>query len=73
VEASGDLRLVLRGAGEVVRMGPPPWHPRFRTFLGLRKELAARCPEAEYFDLRYRDRIVAKERAAPTADVTRGN
>jgi cell division septal protein FtsQ len=62
VEDSGDLRLVLRGAGEVVRMGPPPWRDRFLTFLGLRKELAARCPEAEYFDLRYRDRIVAKER-----------
>jgi len=62
VEDSGDLRLVLRGAGEVVRMGPPPWRDRFLTFLGLRKELSARCPEAEYFDLRYRDRIVAKER-----------
>jgi cell division protein FtsQ len=62
VEASGDLRLVLRGAGEVVRMGPPPWRERFLTFLGLRQELAARCPQAEYFDLRYRDRIVARER-----------
>ena len=65
VEASGDLRLVLRGAGEVVRMGPPPWHPRFRTFLGLRKELAARCPEAEYFDLRYRDRIYVMQPPEP--------
>jgi cell division protein FtsQ len=65
VEDSGDLRLVLRGAGEVVRMGAPPWRDRFLTFLGLRKELAARCPEAEYFDLRYRDRIVAKERPTP--------
>ena len=73
VEASGDLRLVLRGAGEVVRMGPPPWHPQFRTFLGLRKELAARCPEAEYFDLRYRDRIIAKERSSPVAAVIGGN
>jgi cell division septal protein FtsQ len=65
VEPSGDLRLVLRGAGEVVRMGPPPWRDRFLTFLGLRKELAARCPDTEYFDLRYRDRIFAKQRAAP--------
>jgi cell division protein FtsQ len=64
VEESGDLRLVLRGAGEVVRMGPPPWRERFLTFLGLRNELAARCPQAEYFDLRYRDRIVVKEREA---------
>ena len=71
VEESGDLRLVLRGAGEVVRMGPAPWRERFQTFLGLRKELAARCPEAEYFDLRYRDRIVAKERVTP-ADVNGG-
>ena len=60
VEDSGDLRIVLRGAGEVVRMGPPPWRDRFLTFLGLRKELAARCPDTEYFDLRYRDRIYAK-------------
>jgi cell division protein FtsQ len=65
VEESGDLRLVLRGAGEVVRMGPPPWRERFLTFLGLRGELSARCPQAEYFDLRYRDRIVAKEREVP--------
>ena len=62
VEPTGDLRLVLRGASEVVRMGPPPWRDRFLTFLGLRRELSARCPQAEYFDLRYRDRIVAKER-----------
>jgi hypothetical protein len=68
VEESGDLRLVLRGPGEVVRMGPPPWRDRFLTFLGLRRELSARCPQAEYFDLRYRDRIVAKER-----DVVREN
>jgi len=65
VEPSGDLRLVLRGAGEVVRMGPPPWRERFLAFLGLRKELAARCPDTEYFDLRYRDRIFAKQRPAP--------
>ncbi len=32
------------------------------TFLGLRKELRERCPEAEYFDLRFRDRIYAKRR-----------
>ena len=80
MEGSEEVRLVLRGAGEVVRLGPPPWHQRFRTFLGLRKELAARCPAAEYFDLRYRDRIVAKEppAAAPASGgsaspETRGN
>jgi cell division protein FtsQ len=72
VEESGDLRLVLRGAGEVVRMGPPPWRDKFLTFLGLRKELAARCPDAELFDLRYRDRIIAKERPTPVADVIGG-
>jgi hypothetical protein len=49
-------------------MGPPPWRDRFLTFLGLRRDLLARCPQAEYFDLRYRDRIVAKER-----DVVREN
>jgi len=73
VDETGDLRLVLRGPGEVVRMGPPPWRSRFLTFLGLRRELAARCPQAEYFDLRYRDRIVAKPREAPAAEVARGN
>ena len=72
VEESGDLRLVLRGAGEVVRMGPPPWRDKFLTFLGLRKELAARCPETEFFDLRYRDRIIAKQRPRPVADVMGG-
>jgi len=61
VEPSGDLRVVLRGLGEVVRMGAPPYRSRFVTFLGLRQELGERCPRAEYFDLRFRDRIYAKE------------
>jgi cell division septal protein FtsQ len=61
VEPSGDLRVVLRGAGEVVLMGAPPYRGRFVTFLGLRQELRERCPRAEYFDLRFRDRIYAKQ------------
>ena len=67
VEPSGDLRVVLRGAGEVVRMGPPPYRSRFVTFLGLRQELRERCPRAEYFDLRFRGRIYAKEPAEGSA------
>src|SRR6185436_7540566 len=55
VEPSGDLRVVLRGAGEVLRMGPPPCRERLLTFLGLRRQLALRCPDAVYFDLRFRD------------------
>jgi cell division protein FtsQ len=69
-EASGDLRVVLRGAGEVVRMGAPPYRGRFVTFLGMRKELRERCPRAEYFDLRFRDRIFAKEPALVAAPAT---
>lgn len=65
VEPSGDLRVVLRGAGEVVRMGAPPYRGRFLTFLGLRQDLRERCPRAEYFDLRFRDRIYAKEPVTP--------
>ncbi|HEX6669908.1 MAG TPA: FtsQ-type POTRA domain-containing protein, partial [Gemmatimonadales bacterium] len=69
VEDSGDLRVVLRGAGEVVRLGAPPYRSRLLTFLGLRQELAARCPDAEYFDLRFRDRIYAKQPIKPVAPV----
>jgi cell division septal protein FtsQ len=61
VEPSGDLRVVLRGPGEVLRLGAPPYRSRVITFLGLREELRARCPNAEYFDLRFQDRIYAKE------------
>ena len=57
VEKNGDLRVVLRGAGEVVRMGAPPYRSRLLTFLSLREELRVRCPRAEWFDLRFRDRI----------------
>lgn len=64
VEPSGDLELVLRGRGETLRLGPPPYRPRLLTFLGLRKDLSERCPDAEYFDLRFRDRILAKHRPA---------
>ena len=59
-EESGDLRVGLRGAGEVLRMGNPPYRKKLLTFLGLRADLAQRCPRAEYFDLRFRDRIYAK-------------
>lgn len=62
VEASGDVRLVLRGPGEVLLMGPPPHRPKLETFLRLRRDLAERAAGAEYFDLRFRDRIYAKTR-----------
>ena len=61
VEKNGDLRVVLRGAGEVVRMGAPPYRSRLLTFLSLRDELRVRCPRAEWFDLRFRDRIYAMQ------------
>jgi len=66
VEDSGDLRVVLRGKGEVLKLGAPPYRKRFESFLGLRGELAERAPGAEYFDLRFRDRIYAKQPAAAT-------
>jgi hypothetical protein len=59
VEKDGDVRVVLRGAGEEVVMGRPPYRARLLDFLGLREELARRCPDAEWYDLRFRDRIVA--------------
>jgi hypothetical protein len=65
VERSGDLKVVLRGRGELLRMGPPPYRERLLTFLGLREELARRCPDAEWYDLRFRDRIVVKGRTPP--------
>jgi hypothetical protein len=43
VDDAGDLRVVLRGPGEVLRLGPPPYRKRFLTFLGLRKDLKERC------------------------------
>lgn len=60
VEQGGDVRIVLRGAGEQVVMGRGPYRARLLDFLGLREELARRCPDAEWFDLRFRDRIVAR-------------
>jgi cell division protein FtsQ len=61
VEASGDLRVVLRGAGEVLLFGEPPYRTRLVTFLSLRRELAEKAPGAEHFDLRFRGRIFAKQ------------
>jgi len=69
VEPSGDLRVVLRGEGEVLLFGEPPYRSRLVTFLSLRKELALKAPDAEHFDLRFRGRIFAKNRpphAAPS-------
>lgn len=65
VEQSGDLRVVLKGAGEVVRMDAPPYRTRLVTFLSLREELRARCPRALWFDLRFRDRIYVMQPPEP--------
>jgi cell division protein FtsQ len=61
VEPSGDLRVVLRGAGEVLLFADPPYRTRLATFLSLRRELALKAPGAEHFDLRFRGRIFAKQ------------
>jgi cell division protein FtsQ len=66
VEPSGDLRVVLRGPGEVLLFGDPPYRQRLVTFLSLRRELVERAPGAEHFDLRFRGRIFAKLPAAPS-------
>jgi len=65
VEPSGDLRVVLRGPGEVLLFGEPPYRQRLLTFLSLRRDLAERAPDAEHFDLRFRGRIFAKRPAVP--------
>jgi cell division protein FtsQ len=62
---SGDLRVVLRGAGEVLLFGDPPYRERLVTFLSLRRDLAERAPDAEHFDLRYKGRIYAKRPGLP--------
>jgi len=62
---TGDLRVVLRGPGEVLLFGDPPYRQRLVTFLGLRRELAEKAPGAEHFDLRFRGRIFAKQAAPP--------
>ncbi len=58
-----DLELVLREGGEVVRVAEPPYRSRLASFLSLRRDLHERCPQAESFDLRFRDRIYVKEPA----------
>ncbi len=67
---SGELKVVLRGAGETLVFGDPPYRQRLLTFLSLRKELAERVPDAEHFDLRYRGRIYAKRPSGSTVTPT---
>jgi cell division protein FtsQ len=62
---TADLRVVLRGPGEVLLFGEPPYRERLVTFLSLRKELAERAPDAEHFDLRYKGAIYAKRPGLP--------
>ena len=65
VEDEADLRVVLRGDGELLRMGGPPYRKKLQTYLELRPDLQRRCPAAEYFDLRFRNRIFVKEQPMP--------
>jgi hypothetical protein len=56
-------------------MGEGPYRARLLDFLGLREELARRCPDAEWFDLRFRDRVIAHRpgRWPEPAPVTRAD
>jgi cell division protein FtsQ len=60
VDRAGDLLVVLRGDGSVLKLAEPPYRKRVVSFLALRQKLRERCPDAEYFDLRFKDRIYAK-------------
>jgi cell division protein FtsQ len=60
VQASGDLKVILRGPGETLLLGPPPCRPRFLAFLALRRELAEKAPGTESYDLRFKGRIYAR-------------
>ena len=60
VDRAGDLMVVLRGDGSVLKLADPPYRKRVLSFLALRQKLHERCPDAEYFDLRFKDRIYAK-------------
>jgi cell division protein FtsQ len=60
VDHAGDLMVVLRGDGSVLKLAEPPYQKRVLSFLALRQKLRERCPDAEYFDLRFKDRIYAK-------------
>ena len=73
VDASGELLVVLRGDGSVLKVAEPPYRKRVLSFLALRQKLRERCPDAEYFDLRFKDRIYAKpaSREGPS-DLTAG-
>jgi len=47
VKDAADLRVVLRGEGEVLRMGGPPYRKKLLTYLELRQDLArGGAPEA---------------------------
>ena len=63
---AATCEVVLRGGARCCGSATPPYRQRFVTFLGLRRELPQRCPDAEYFDLRFRDRIYVKPSAVPT-------
>lgn len=60
VDRAGDLMVVLRGDGSVLKLADPPYRRRVLSFMALRQKLRERCPDAEYFDLRFKDRIYAK-------------
>lgn len=71
LDRSGDLLVVLRGDGSVLKLAAPPYRPRVLAFMALRHKLRERCPDAEYFDLRFKDRIYAKPASGDgSSDVT---
>jgi cell division septal protein FtsQ len=74
VDRSNDLVLVLRGDSSIVKLAEPPYRERLVSFLQLRHKLRERCPDAEYFDLRFKNRIYVKPASGDVAaDVTGEN
>jgi cell division septal protein FtsQ len=65
VLGTGDVKVILRGPGETLLLGPPPCRPRFLAFLGLRRELAEKAPGTESYDLRFKGRIYARPAEGP--------
>ncbi|MEO6222894.1 MAG: FtsQ-type POTRA domain-containing protein [Vicinamibacterales bacterium] len=66
VSRDGNVAVLLDGDSTLLYLGNDQFVERLRTYLEIRPTLAERMHDVDYVDLRFGQRVIAKDRTVPT-------
>ncbi len=66
VSRDGNVAVLLDGDSTLLYLGNDQFVERLRTYLEIRSTLAERMNDVDYVDLRFGQRVIAKDRTVPT-------